>query len=202
MRTTPPIPSSIRDYRHDAYRNIYELVPDETRLFGTESLFGDWDAELLLLAKDFAPSSLVENRIRENDPRPFRHSSTPGEPGYRTNSRLRKFAATLPQRFLYGSVMGGLLRDDTTLSGTLPAWSETRSYRSDLLAFTIQNMKNLRAIVCLGTDSHRAVLEHKSPAHIPILLAPHPSRGSDEAHNFAWSQISDVVGRPANGVAA
>lgn len=191
MRSTPPIPQSIREYRHGDYRNIFELIPDETRLFGTESLFGDWDGEVLLLAKDFAPSTLVQQRIRENDPRPFRHSGKLGEPGFRTNARLARFVSSTGQRFLYGSAMGGLLRNDNQLSGTLPAWSETRSYRKAVLTFTIQSMPNLRAIVCLGADAHRAIAEHGAPDRIRIFKAPHPSRGSNSAHDLVWSTIRE-----------
>jgi hypothetical protein len=57
---TLEIPESIRSFKHRHYTNIYELYPNERRLYGTESLFGDWDGELLLLAKDFAPARLIE----------------------------------------------------------------------------------------------------------------------------------------------
>jgi hypothetical protein len=46
---TPQLPEWVRSYRLAGYRNIYELVPLETRLYGTESLYGDWNGDLRLL---------------------------------------------------------------------------------------------------------------------------------------------------------
>ena len=68
--TTPPIPNWIKALRVPGYRNIYEYELGQQNLHGTEMLFGDWSGELLLLAKDFAPSEYVENRIRAHDPMP------------------------------------------------------------------------------------------------------------------------------------
>lgn len=87
---TPPLPPWIRDARVDGYLTAHALLPDETRVYGTESLYGDWDAPVLLLAKDFAPSKILHERLASGETRPYRH-----EPGLRTNVRLERLTTLL-----------------------------------------------------------------------------------------------------------
>jgi hypothetical protein len=57
MRETPPLPPWITSAAVDGHENAHVLCPRETRLYGTESLYGDWDGAVLLpLAKDSVPS--------------------------------------------------------------------------------------------------------------------------------------------------
>ena len=208
MEQTPPIPDWIRGYRHPAYTNVYELIPDEPRLYGTESLYGNWDAPLLLLAKDFAPRSLVEDRIAAGDPRPYRH-----EPRMRTNKNLVQLVSRLGSNLLYGSAAASLLRNDGRVSGTLPRWSEVRTFAEQSLRFTLENMPNVRGIACLGEVAWRCAgstlgiamprwrhaMETRSPATANGLLLyahAHPAfvyrhRGWTEAvedwHHMAYA---------------
>lgn len=154
MLPTPPIPDWIRSFRHPHYTNIYELLPDETRLYGTESLFGDWSARLLLLAQDFAPRDFVLDRIRNNDPRPYRH-----EPDLRTNKHLAKYAADIGVPMLYGSALACLLRNSPGFRGTLRDLNSVMPFARDVLRFTMENMPNLRAIACLGQLAWRTTNE-------------------------------------------
>lgn len=157
MRQSPPIPDWLHRFRHPAYTNIYELSPQETRIFGTESLYGDWDAETLLLAKDFAPACLIHHRVRTGCDRPYHHSDWTGRPpppGARTNRTLHACAEALPGRKLYGSAFGGLLRNDDKLSGRLPDFDHLCSaYAAPLMRFAAASMPNLRAIACLGKEA-------------------------------------------------
>ncbi len=59
--TTPTIPSWIRSFAYPGYINAYSLdrLKEEPKLFCTETLFGDWDAPTLLLAKDAAPAQAI-----------------------------------------------------------------------------------------------------------------------------------------------
>ena len=57
MNATPELPHWIRHAEVGGYLAAHQLDPTETRLYGTEGLYGDWDATTLLLAKDFYPSS-------------------------------------------------------------------------------------------------------------------------------------------------
>jgi hypothetical protein len=146
---TPVIPAEIKGFKTQEYTNIYELVPGETRLYGTESLYGDWSGELLLLAKDFACSQYVQKLQDNGDPRPYSHN-----PKAPTNKNLIEYLSEFKCGMLYGSALVGLLRNDGKKSGTLPEFkkgSKVRQYACDVLrCFTIENMPNLRAIACLG----------------------------------------------------
>jgi hypothetical protein len=157
MTPTPRIPSWIRSYRTRAYTNIYAMCPGERRLFGTESLYGDWSADLLLLAKDFGTSDLVRGRIRAGETRPFRHTDWRREPqgtlGAKTNRTLYRLAERIPCRKLYGSALAGLLRDDGRGSGTLAGRREIEPFVGRVLRFTLDHLPNLRAIACLGQDA-------------------------------------------------
>jgi len=139
---TPPLPDWVTQFRLPGYVNIYELVPQETRLFGTESLYGDWNARVLLLAKDFACSNLLHQRIAARDLRPYRH-----EPTLRTNRALRRLAdplCTAPDAehcgLLYGSALASLCRDDGNMSGALPNRAAAIEFGSRALEFTLENM--------------------------------------------------------------
>ena len=70
---TPPLPPWIREAAVGGYLTAHTLLPGETRLYGTESLYGDWDAPVLLLAKDFAPSKVLHERLAAGETRPYRH---------------------------------------------------------------------------------------------------------------------------------
>ena len=162
--STPPVPDWIRRFTDPSgqYTNIYELVPTEARLYGTESLFHDWDGELLLMAKDFGPRTIVEDRIR-NGERAFRHqewepSCNRGKRGAKTNRNLYEHASGIAVGKVYGSIMAGLLRNDGKISGSLPKiCDDVNTYRMQVLEFTIDHMPNLKAIACLGIDAWRGV---------------------------------------------
>lgn len=153
MRGTPQLPDWLRSFRTPNYTNIYELIPEENRLYGTESLFGDWDAEVLLLAKDFGTSQLVRERMAAGDSRPYRHEDKPRHLGYLTNRNLLEFATPLGGTLLYGSAMVGLLRNDGETSGWLRDRSAVKEFVTAALQFTLTNMPRLRAVACLGVDA-------------------------------------------------
>jgi len=208
MATTPALPDWIRDFRADAYTNIYELLPEEPRLYGTESLFGDWSGELLLLAKDFAPRSYIDERIREADARPYRHA-----PEFRTNKNIIEYSRSLTCDILYGSALVGLLRNDDQRSGALPDRKRVWPYAIDVLRFTLAHMPNLRAIACLGHDAWRCAAEaldatgadfrthreQRRPAaagDISIFALPHPSRypGGKARIRSEWIAMGESMG--------
>ncbi len=50
------IPDELRDTKINGFVNAYSLLPSgEPKLFGTETMYGDWNAHTLLFAQDFAP---------------------------------------------------------------------------------------------------------------------------------------------------
>jgi hypothetical protein len=213
--STPQIPGCIRDFRHPSYTSIYQLCPGESRLFGTESLYGDWSAPLLLLAKDFAPARLVRVRIRAGDRRPYHHTdwrTSPRAPGAATNRNLHRFAESVPCAKLYGSALAGLLRNDDAVSGTLPDFQPggaVRMFARDVLRFTLAHMPHLRAVVCLGVEAWDCMTEsvgcagadrqeHRNSRRplvaggIRIFALAHPSRfppGGRETLEADWEAV-------------
>src|ERR1043166_8139324 len=130
---TSQLPAWVRNVCFEPhYTNIHALLQhprlttqqrreNGRRLYGTETMegFNDWDAWVLLLAKEANPMQTFLRRIEEGDPQPWRHGH-PGEKGGATNTRLQSLAAELPGTKLYGSAMVGLLRNDGQLRGSLP----------------------------------------------------------------------------------
>jgi hypothetical protein len=118
------LPTWITEVDVPGYVAAHQLCPGEPRLFGTESLYGDWDGAVLLLAKDFGPTRIVHDRLAAGDPRPYRH-----EPRMRANRQLQRLAASVEgMGLLYGSALGNLLRDDGRISGALPNRSAAMAY--------------------------------------------------------------------------
>jgi len=163
-------------------RTFSELCPNETRLYGTESFYGDWDGELLLLAKDFAPASLVRERLSRGDPRPYHHTDWQLEPmrttGATTNKKLFGYAEKIEAGKLYGSVLAGLLRNDGKTRGSLPHFQELGLYIGEVLKFTLENMPNLRVIAFLGGDAwacSELVRRQVKAKDIKSLKMGHPS---------------------------
>ena len=150
MQSTPAFPAELRRSPSPAYASIYDYDPSETRLFGTESLYGDWDSTVLLLAKDFAPDSYIQERqAKAPGTRLFSH-----DPTFQTNKNLvKRFRPLLPCEPLYGSALAGLLKKNGQRSGSLPDRALIEPFAIEVIRFTVSKMPNLRAIACLGADS-------------------------------------------------
>ncbi len=166
---TPPLPDWITQHQLAGYDNAHRLMPNEPRLYGTESLYGDWNGHALLLAKDFAPSSLIHQRWDASDPRPYHHEpSGTRRPGSKTNTNLERMIkahglcrASTPQRcgLLYGSALANMLRGDGETSGRLPNESEGLAYGARVLKFVLAHMPHLRVLVCMGSDAWQCAQE-------------------------------------------
>lgn len=91
MRSTPAIPQDFRRFAHDGYTNVFSFLPDCTRLYATETMHGDWDAQVLLLAKDAAPTDAIRERAKAEGCGAWRHSQRcrGDRGGCQTNERLR-----------------------------------------------------------------------------------------------------------------
>lgn len=151
MSRTPALPPWIRSFRHEGYTNVFELFPEATALYGTETLFGDWDAEVLLLAKDGAPTHVIREKGWRHAQRALGDTG-----GWGTNEKLVRLATHLPgTKRLYGSAAANMLFDD-------PQWSRNltgifngplHDYLQRVLAWVVESMPNLRAIACLGNEA-------------------------------------------------
>ena len=146
---TPPLPDWIRRADVPGYETAHRLCPDEPHLYGTEDLFGEWDGEVLLLAKDYGPSWLLRKRMKRPDLRPYGYESK-----MRANVRLRQLVAPIVGvRFLYGSALANLLRKDDRVSGALPNRNQAVEYGTRVTRWVIEHMPRLTWIVCMGEES-------------------------------------------------
>lgn len=185
---TPEIPDEIKRLSADSYKNIFDFRLGNENLFGTETLCGDWNGDLLVVAKDFAPSVVIENRRVSGEDQPYHH-----DPAFPTNIRLvdllnlngrevtKEGQGNTKCGVLYMSACF-LLRADGKVSGTLPkGWEPSARY---VLQFVLDKMPNLRKIACLGSDSFEFVtyfLTGKKHSWRANLIARKPVMSSEYA---------------------
>jgi len=223
----PPLPDFILKadfFPH--YKNIFEMMvlyahlrgaESFSRLYGTETMTGlnDWDAEVLLLAKDAGPSCVFQSLIDHQDPEPWRHADkVKGDiHGVSTNEKLRELAKLIPGTKMYGSLLANLLRNDGKSGGLLPDFSNPllQTYIKDVLRYSIDRLQNIKVIACLGNDSWKFVSALSEPRQnksaelgraVPVRLFGrslhlvrlyHPSRpfkGGWEQRELEWLKIS------------
>lgn len=203
MKVTPPLPNWIRHADVPGYVAAHELCEGEARLYGTESLYGDWGATVLLLAKDFGPTQIMLDRIVCGDSRPYRH-----EPNMLTNRRLRRLAGPIVgSGLLYGSALGNLLRDDGQVSGALPNRGEAINYGKEVTRFAVERMSALRWIMCLGQEAWEVAAaaqevdgdwktHRDSGRPLGLLVAAyHPAaRVSQERMAGPWEALARLAG--------
>lgn len=153
MRDTPAVPRHLRAFRHPLYVNTYERLPQESRFFGTETLFGDWDADVLLLAQDCGVVADLDARIAAKHLTPHGHGET-----LRTNTKLQQLASSISSPKLYGSVLGNLWRRQGGKSDRLPDWAGlVHAYAVPMLEWVV-SVTRFKAIACLGEYAWRGVL--------------------------------------------
>ncbi len=178
-RSTPKIPQWIRDFTLEGYRNIYELLPHEPNLYGSEDLYGDWLGDTLVLGRVHGTVATVTQHI-ENRKRPaFCHAR-----GEKKTELLKQrvLAGGLNQAIwarecglLYGDATAGLCRKGVRVTGALPKKEETLTYGAQVLSgFVLQHMPNLQQVVCLGAEAwHVATqafgVEEQSKKAMPSL---------------------------------
>lgn len=207
---TPSLPEWLRSTRVDGYRNVYELLPSESKLFGTESLFGDWNSRILVLAKDFYPSTYVQQRLRTPD---IAHRHNPKAP---TNKRLIRYVGDLREStdpttcgILYGSALASLLRDDGKKSGKLPNLESAMDFGAKAVRFAVDHMPRLGFIVAMGQEAWLATQrifghgeswpyaqECIDPIHTgsyKLIATRHPSRGRHFDHEQRWDLIRSLL---------
>lgn len=157
MRKTPKIPRWIRDFAHPGYTNVFSFLPDCRRLYVTETLFGDWDAPVLLLAQDAASTQDIRVLAEREGIGAWRHAQRElGDSGrWQTNERVVKLARQLPGSKLYGSAAANMLCDKPGSSRSLPGFRSgpLHEYLANVLRWVVGKMPNLRAIACLGNEA-------------------------------------------------
>lgn len=206
---TPPIPARFRRICSPGYVNIFEFGLGNKNLWGTETMFGDWNGEYLLVAKDFYPASYIRLLQAAGEKYPYRH-----HPGIPTNTKLmnilhRDFNTlginalgdydNRSCNFLYISACF-LLHDDGVISGVLPDGGHAAMEASGpvvLWTMSKENMPNLETIIAMGDDANRALQREPIAKMIRsrklrYFTVPHPSRGSLAKRTERWARVFDA----------
>lgn len=224
MRATPVIPDRFRRFSHPGYTNVFSFLPDCPRFYATETLFGDWDAPVLLLAKDAAPTKAIRDRAETEGNDGWRHSQRcrGDRGGCQTNERLSELATRVPGTKVYGSALANLLYDDPRWSRSLPGFysGPLHDYLAEVLQWVTGNMPNLRAIACIGEhawflttnvlgqaavarrsalfrDEERGITGHVCGRSVVATSHFHPARGSREQWNLGWDRLSSIISQTA-----
>lgn len=175
MKRTPELPEWVVSFpgSKETFKNVYELLPAETKLFGTEALvdqrgiaeptwqYGDWEADLLLLAQDAANSEKIEQRIAARHPDPFCALDWRGfSDGMETNRNLHWLAQQIGCRKLYGSAYLGLLKSGKR-GDAVPGTPEVKAHMRQTMTWVLEPKQtpNLRAIACLGTEARDLIIQ-------------------------------------------
>jgi hypothetical protein len=93
---------------------------------------------------------------------------------------------------VYGSALANLLRADGRMSGPLPNPEPAFAYGARVLAFVVENMPNLDAIVCMGNEARRAreiaARQDARVGSIRVVDVFHPAaRKAISAHEAMWN---------------
>jgi hypothetical protein len=218
MQATPSIPSWIREFQFEGYTNVFDIFPASPRLYGTETLFGDWGAETLLLAKDAAPTDAIK---RAGD---WRHANRRDPGGWRTNERISDLAELIPGAKLYGSAAANMLYNDPRWSRSLKGFYKgpLHDYLVRVLQWTVGSMPNVRVIACLGSESwYLTAMAMEQPeaatqwqsfrsrmqplngfiAGKPVIAMPlyHPAaRVSLSLMHTSWHWLCEILRTPSN----
>lgn len=154
------------DLNLEGYGNINELYKQHSQLHACETLFGDWNAEIMVLAQDAANFNTFK-KIKFNDDKnnPFRHT-----PNNRTNINLYEVLKSL-NRYNLGSYEQPnnkncgiyyanaiwLLKDSKDMSGAITNTKDSYVLNGKVFEATLDNLSNLKIILTLGRHSFNFV---------------------------------------------
>lgn len=146
-------------------------------LYPTETLFGDWNGQILLLAQDALPApslkSVINLHLSRGDTREcaWRHADNVkfgDKAGWKTNNTLINLMKVYAPELgaVYGSAAAHMLYDDgqTKYSQILRGYysPELQKHLIKVLEWVISNMPNLKYIMCLGAKSWNLVMRANS----------------------------------------
>jgi hypothetical protein len=149
------------DIKLKGYKNINQLHKQYAQLHACETLFGDWDAEVLLLAQDAANYGTLKELQETDNQNPFRHN-----PKNNTNINLYSVLSSL-KRFdmgefnnpnnrncgLYYANAIWLLKDSENMSGAIVNAKDAYKVNKCIFEATINNLPKLKLILTIGKHS-------------------------------------------------
>lgn len=147
------------------YRNINELYEQTDQLHACETLFGDWNAELLILAQDASNFKSLENIYNVDNTNPYRHN-----PKNRTNVNLFEILNST-NKFNLGTYENPnnrncgiyyanaiwLLKDSSSMSGAITSKNEAYKKNAPVFEATLGNLQELKLIITLGEHSYNFI---------------------------------------------
>jgi hypothetical protein len=163
MSMQPQVPDWVRQFSYPDWTNVFQLLPNNDSLY-PEALrpdwkvqFNDWNGGILLLAKDGCPTRVVKEGRDNGEPQPWRYAQQElgDEGGWRTNSRLYRFASVLPGGKLYGSATANMLYDDPGWSRSLPGFfgGPLHDFLKQVLSWVLESMPRVKWVACLGQEA-------------------------------------------------
>ncbi len=156
---TTIIPPRFRDFSHPRYLNVLSILgAQEQRLYGTESLYGDWQGHTLLLLQDWGHAEYFNSRLMKPNHDPWTHDNE-----FYTNKVLSMcFGKEGKSGYLYASIAANMLKIGDDKSSELPGKLGIRKYFRDVLSFSTSrdSMPNLRAIILFGDYSKQIAFPH------------------------------------------
>ena len=150
------------DIKIDGYRNINELYKQHSQLHACETLFGDWNAEVLLLAQDPANFKTLEDlHMKYPNLNPYHHDGK-----IKTNKNLFEVMQSL-NRFdlgtydipnnkncgLYYANAIWLLKESSGMSGAITNKKKVYEESKKTFSATLSNLPRLKIILTLGKHS-------------------------------------------------
>lgn len=152
------------DFKHlkvEGYRNINEIYPQYNQLHACETLFGDWNARVMILAQDAANFEtldlLLKKHPKEN---PFRHGEK-----VKTNLNLHNLLRATKHFNLgdysrpnnkncgvYYANAVWLLKISHSMSGALVNKEKVFDASKEVIKATLFNLNNLNLIITLGRE--------------------------------------------------
>ncbi|TPL79877.1 hypothetical protein FJ950_27060 [Mesorhizobium sp. B2-3-14] len=167
MFKTPSIPDNIRRLKPPLnFVNPLQIGIDGPNLFGTETLCGDWNGDLLLLAQDFAPADEVRAVLKKHGSKgAWRHNDGDGRYGIGmiTNENICRHLNSIGRNVdLAGrkSFDSGVLYGNASFFLKEGNVSPTNGVRASapVFQFVIENMRKLRVVACLGKPAFEGVM--------------------------------------------
>jgi hypothetical protein len=174
----PAVLASFASIACPSYVNVNSIHPQTDRLFGTETLCGDYSGRLLVLAQDLTTADRIRERQHDHPgENPFRHRAS-----NRTNKTLvdvlrnlgesaRTRDTTWARRLstidfdgtnsrecgvVYGSIVW-LLKDTKSVSSSLPKLQQVLEASKPVIQCAVRSMPNLERIVCLGSIAYEGL---------------------------------------------
>jgi len=191
------------DFKHlevNGYRNINEIYLQKNQLHACETLFGDWNAKLMILAQDAANFKTIELLLKANpNKNPFRHGENVD-----TNQNLFNLLDEFnffklgkinkPNNKncgIYYANAVWLLKISDSMSGRLVDKKKAFLTSEQVFKATLDNLDNLKLIITLG---HEPFLFLKTIFNKEIIGNWHDTVIKRKLNYFKYKDKNLIVG--------